>query len=199
MANGMKDLLFIVKHKRVICMQNKEQKSTFTFCKLLVFSSLLLLPACVPCCYKIGIIFDDYVTIVYPGYQGCTSKGTCGRLRVYVVKKQRALKPIPGAGDSAYTIIDTLCMPQQSSEPLDTDCHVTVRSVWLLSDSTTMAWVQYVVVHIEGTAVWDTVYEIVTEDPCNKGQWLQPQQRHRYRTLCNINGEWYEGPVIYRE
>ena len=185
MANGMKDLLFIVKRKRVICRQNKRQKSTFTLCKLLVFGSLLLLPACVPCCYyKRGFVVEDYVTLVYRNHQGCTGQGKCGRIRVYVPNLSKG--------------IDTLCVSKQSSTPFGTDCHVTLYEILGKGtfDQERRSW--YAVVHIEGTSVWDTLYGSFVEDPCDKGQFLQPLLRGRYRSWHNINGKWYEGRVIYR-
>lgn len=111
-------------------------------------------------------------------------QGGCGRLWVYFVYND--------------TITGTTCIPMQSSEPFGTDCYVTFNKLLGESRFDPNFGSSYTVVHIEGTGVWDTIYSSFIEDPCDKGQWLQPLQRHRYRALWNINGKWYEGPVIYR-
>ena len=146
--------------------------------KKLVILALLgfFLSKCKPCKFYKNIRAggtEGYVTLVYQNYQNCQRQDTCSKIWVYLLSETLELK-------------DSICVKNAQNHSLySTDCVVTLSLRGF--DAGEQA---PVVIHIQGTSVWDTIFSADVEDPCTSSE---PNA-----VSVNINGKWYDGTVIYR-
>ncbi len=142
---------------------------------ILAFS---LFCGCLPCYRSAPSAYYTDVIIVYANRQGCSrGPNQCKAIELFHVQP-----------DSS---IDTLCLWEDGQSSFyGTDCYVVFSTPSFYGGK-----LEYYVVQFSD--VRDTIEAVWGYSPCHKGQ-IFSNKKARYNYRCLINGEWYEGPVIYR-